>query len=1416
MSSLPLTTEFLTELENRLKIGNRRGVHLNAVPGASRYKFDISRLDDIKDSFANEFIQLLVHESKLNITLDFNPKKKSTNSTNRSNSISNNNANIENIQASENSAYLTLEGFDSTSLNEAKPRLEQIEIERLEEKRIRVQEERMQRSIVILEGLMNQVETIESEKGVNTFAFGFPLFVRKENKDNKPTIAPLFVWNLHIKRGSKHNTWTIYREEDDAFYLNEVLLNSLRADVNCPLDIEAPALDESMVDYIESTVKQIFTQIGIEESDVNAMVIEADVSPKANSITTIPTSEACKEILLNKNRPFVLYAGLFSIFEMPKESIIQDYKALKAQGASFVTEDNRSFSLNQYSAIQTDPSQQGLLRALQSTKNVQIQGPPGTGKSQALTAILFNSMASHKKSIVVCEKRTALEVLYNALHREGVGEHCILLKDITKDRRMVVDSVQKRVNEEYDEVNPTFNSNQLLDQERTLQKLIDDINCAHDQLQTELYDQKNWPELVGKLLYINQQLTDKANTRMLSKEALERPQEEIKSFAEKLDDAEQAYVKFQEIESDSFLNPAIFRDKKDEEIYQLQAELDEKFSEYNEQVHQLKELEETIKTDYFSFHQEKFDTRIEHIENLLEQIRNYLKQYEGTSIFRDYEYVNSLAFKFQALFSKSKKELIKAHRHIVELFAEARKEFDESDSLTALPFLIQTDVSQYKRYMERMESSFKKTQDEFTEIITKRYANFNLTTEREFSNDHLTKARDIALKLAAQIKAEDIICLQSDSCQFKQFTLEVAEVVDQFDKNRTTDHLQREMKWHRFYLSLTNDEKKLIDTLKQDSKWSTLFLREYLHKLITKQSSKAHFNFGTQLNEIKNLYIAIEKYQKEFIKYTWKIKQQQATSHFNATHSFVKVKNIYNKRKSAKNERRPLRKIIEYDFDLFTTYFPVVFTTPEVCSSLFSAGFLQEKGKSFDIVMFDEASQLRIEDNLPALLKAKQVVIAGDEHQMPPSDYFAKMLNVEESAEEDYEDEDKQLAFDKAKDILDCESLLEFGTEMNFSLEHLDFHYRSKHPFLIDFSNHAFYNSRIRPMPNIYNYVPILFDEVKGTNEANINIEEADRVIQIIEEEIHRMPNGKLPSVGVATFNLKQAEYIKNTIYKRCYEPGHIKLKERIDEMNENGFFVKNLENIQGDERDIIIISTTYGPKKDGRFIQNFAQLNRDKGYKLLNVIITRAKYRVYVCTSIPSTYYNQFEEELALKGENNRKAVLYAYLAYARAVSQENEEERLRILSILSKNGDDTNKKELQKYRDSNCAFVKYVHEQLQKNCGDDKVEKDAKLAGFDIDILYTPANPDYPVIVIECDGANEHLSPEVWLHDKHRESILKNFNYVFIRIWSIEWWNNPSLKLKSLLEDIHHAKKIGSYIKQKEAIENSLRCTPKEPENL
>jgi superfamily I DNA and/or RNA helicase len=134
----------------------------------------------------------------------------------------------------------------------------------------------------------------------------------------------------------------------------------------------------------------------------------------------------------------------------------------------------------------------------------------------------------------------------------------------------------------------------------------------------------------------------------------------------------------------------------------------------------------------------------------------------------------------------------------------------------------------------------------------------------------------------------------------------------------------------------------------------------------------------------------------------------------------------------------------------------------------------------FDIVMFDEASQLRLEDNLPAILKGKQIIIAGDEHQMPPSNYFSKVFDGAVEDEDDIEEEN-EIVVDKDNNLLSCESLLDFGSELNFQKKHLDFHYRSRHPFLIDFSNYAFYNQRLKPLPNNFDYVPIKYVQVNGT-----------------------------------------------------------------------------------------------------------------------------------------------------------------------------------------------------------------------------------------------------------------------------------------------------------------------------------------------
>ena len=154
-----------------------------------------------------------------------------------------------------------------------------------------------------------------------------------------------------------------------------------------------------------------------------------------------------------------------------------------------------------------------------------------------------------------------------------------------------------------------------------------------------------------------------------------------------------------------------------------------------------------------------------------------------------------------------------------------------------------------------------------------------------------------------------------------------------------------------------------------------------------------HIELGKSLSEL-------EKEQIKYIREYWFSKQIDATREFDNKHPNLAVENLYNKRAGKRHKRLSLREIVKLDMDLFTTFFPIILTTPDVASNLFKG-----KNQYFDIVMFDEASQLKLEDNLPALLKGKQIIIAGDEHQMPPSNYFSKVFDGLIDDEDEFEDE---------------------------------------------------------------------------------------------------------------------------------------------------------------------------------------------------------------------------------------------------------------------------------------------------------------------------------------------------------------------------------------------------------------------------
>lgn len=1473
---MKLTEKLLTELQRRLKIGNRRGVHLNAIPSNSRYKFDISRLSHIDKNLPDNFVKALLSQLPLKFRISWK----------------------DNVP-------------DLNSLFEE----EQTQLVRITK---------------AFENLINQTEAIESEKGINTFGFGFPILARRDKSDNKLTVAPVLIWSLRIKRTKEFNTWEILRNEDDPIYINEVLINHLQNDANVEIEqIPSEMLDDGLIErdeLIEICTKLIKTVNTTSPDD-----LQETFRKKLDKVVSIGDKAHYEKLPLNSTNSFIEFGGLFSIFEVQKQNIINDYSNLMdLEGINIPLDDLEGHSFQPISSVETDPSQQSILHSLEKSRNVLIQGPPGTGKSQTLTAVLINALENNKKTLVVCEKRTALEVLHTALTGDpkdggrGLNYHCVLIRDIIKDRKTVVDSVRDRVdNSEYKRYRYNYSKESLDNLIKKAKDLITSINSKHQKLGTKLIGTKSWTDVVGNLLA---ELKDNKDDNNLNFEwkLFEYSTLELNTLLEIVQKGEILYKEFLPIEPSSFINPLKLVG---DNPYLLEQNINEAFGFYSKQLEQINVLLEESKSEFISLRKSELKRQLNSISDRIEKLMSKGKEFSALvsdakvdySNFRFNEFtkqldkisqiisqietifiknlnnpdlvnenkVNGIAYKILSFFYKDKKQTIAAQNELyikseeLEKFLKISKDFQTinfSGSLetkkNSLPS-IRTEITKIKNsFNERIENEFSLfnldavvdlcEKDEYLHGIQSIINKSDISTEfktklqsiqtifKTFQNEvhsefkalskELSESKDINLKynfdktflsnmesvselkvkvelvstefenkilnefkeinilrqtklqlpsvehlkgkfkfLKEQIVYDNWLSYRFKGDNLEDFILWINNFLEAKNKyfKEENDSFLIEFRWYQFYNSLTQNQVNLINQLKSKKNWKKVFLVNYLNALLV---DSANMNLPTnddENKELENTLNGVEKEQLKFIKEYWYSKQIDHTIDFTIKNPNLTVQNVY---KKIGKDKLSLRKIVQFDPDLFTSFFPIILTSPDVASNLF-------KGMNgyFDIVMFDEASQLRLEDNLPAILKGKQIIIAGDEHQMPPSNYFSKVFDGSVEDEDDIEDEElDQIRIDKDDILLACESLLDFGMELNFQKKHLDFHYRSRHPFLIDFSNYAFYDQRLKPLPNNFDYVPIKYIQVNGTFSEHTNEAEAEMVLSIIDKNINRLPNGEYPTVGIATFNIGQRNLIKSKILERQKFSKFEEFNAKIQELEEKGMFIKNLENIQGDERDVIILSTTYGIGKDRKFSQRFGPINHSKGYKLLNVIITRAKFKVYCCSSIPEQVFMNYKEYLTTEGSNNKRSVLYAYLAYCKAVSESNNDLRLSVLTTLAENTTNSAGFDSFKGGDLESPFEEEVYQSLADHLGTENLIPQMQFAGFRIDIVYDPKVVGAPKVAIECDGAKYHSSREAYLYDLHRQKILENHGFVFHRIWSTNWWRNSSRETTKLIDFI------------------------------
>jgi serine/threonine protein kinase len=356
---------------------------------------------------------------------------------------------------------------------------------------------------------------------------------------------------------------------------------------------------------------------------------------------------------------------------------------------------------------------------------------------------------------------------------------------------------------------------------------------------------------------------------------------------------------------------------------------------------------------------------------------------------------------------------------------------------------------------------------------------------------------------------------------------------------------------------------------------------------------------------------------------------------------------------------------------------PVWLMIPDVVSQV-----LPRIGGLFDIVVFDEASQMPVEHSLPSLFRARTVVVSGDEKQMPPSSFFSSRIESDEtdSDEEDLSDDelteqerDAQEEAWNRREIKDCPDLLHLA-ESILPRTMLQIHYRSKYRELISFSNAAYYRNElsvpvIHPDKTILADKPLQYIAVKGVYEKQTNEIEAKKVIAYLES-IWNEPVETRPSIGVVTFNRKQADLIDDLLEAKAeksakFRDALIAERSRRDSGEDMSFFVKNVENVQGDERDLIVFSTTFGKNRQGTFRRNFGVLGQSGGERRLNVAITRARTRVVLVTSMPVQDVSDMLN--VQRAPVSPRDYLQGYLEYARLVSSGRFDEGRRLASRMN-----------------------------------------------------------------------------------------------------------------------------------------------------
>ena len=520
-------------------------------------------------------------------------------------------------------------------------------------------------------------------------------------------------------------------------------------------------------------------------------------------------------------------------------------------------------------------------------------------------------------------------------------------------------------------------------------------------------------------------------------------------------------------------------------------------------------------------------------------------------------------------------------------------------------------------------------------------------------------------------------------------------------------------------------------------------------EVITEKSELAYFS-GADQNAIRQQFREydnkLKKLQQDKIAYevaNTGIKSTISGVSSGKVASYTEM-GLINKETNKKTRHVPIRQLVRRSGQSLLAIKPCFMMGPHSVAQYLEPGKIE-----FDLIVMDEASQIKPEDALGTIARGKQLVVVGDPKQLPPTSFFDKTV------ENDGED---------VTAIEQSESILDVSFPM-FNARRLRWHYRSRHESLIAFSNQEFYDNNLVVFPSPSNKSDefgIKFTHVKTGRYVNQhNIEEAKIIAEAVRKHLLHRPNETL---GVVAMSAKQRDQIERCVEELSKDDSRFRDALTENSLSEEPLFLKNLENVQGDERDVIYISCTYGPQEAGasQMPQRFGPINSAAGGRRLNVLFTRSKKRMHVFSSMTEGHI------LASETSSPGVLALKSFLSFA----QTGKLQQVQHTGKAPDSDFEISVMNALKLEGFNCV-------------------PQVGVAGYFIDLaVQDPGQPGRYLMGVECDGATYHSAKSARDRDRLRQSVLENLGWNIKRIWSTDWFKNPQAQLKPIIEELHRLK--------------------------